>query len=189
MGRRDEVLDAAIEVLGTVGLRGLTHRAVDGAAGVPSGTTSNHFRSRGVLVRGVVERLVEQDLAFWSGFGGAAPEPGNDGAAPEAGYDAVLARIAAYVRWSVTDGRVRSVARLNLFAAAAVEPELRELLQRGRDEVGRMGASIGAAIGLGEIESALVMDVCDALISRQLAMPDDAFDPVPALARLVASLR
>ncbi|BDH58862.1 hypothetical protein [Tsukamurella sp. PLM1] len=159
-----------------------------------------------MLVRGVVERLVEQDFAFWSGFDGAAPEPGfdgaapergNDGAAPEPGFDgavpepgcdAVLARIAAYVRWSVTDGRVRSVARLNLFAAAAVEPELREPLRRGRAEVERMGASIGAAIGLGEVASALVMDVCDALISRQLAMPDDAFDPQPALTSLLSAL-
>lgn len=180
MGRREEALDAAIEVLGTRGLRGLTHRAVDEVAGVPQGTSSNHFRSRSTLVRGVVERMVEQDLAFWEGF---------DGAGPAGSADEVLARAAAYVRWSVTEGRVRSVARLNLFAAAAVESELQEPLRRGREAVERMGEAIGALIGLGPAESALVMDVCDAVITRQLALPDPGFDPAAALSVLLASLR
>ncbi|TWS19214.1 TetR/AcrR family transcriptional regulator [Tsukamurella asaccharolytica] len=183
MGRRQEVLDAAIEVLGTRGLRGLTHRAVDEVAAVPSGTASNHFRSRSALVKGVVERMVEQDLAFWAGFDGVGP------AAPGAQAVDVLPRAAAYVRWSVEDGRVRSVARLNLFAAAAVEPELQEPLRRGRAAVERMGAAIGAAIGLGSAESALFMDVSDALIARQLALPDPEFDPLPALSTLLAALR
>ncbi|NMD57519.1 MULTISPECIES: TetR/AcrR family transcriptional regulator [Tsukamurella] len=182
MGRREEVLDGAIEVLGTRGLRGLTHRAVDEVAAVPQGTASNHFRSRSALVKGVVERMVEQDLAFWAGFDGAAP------ADPGAAAD-VLPRAAAYVRWSVGEGRVRSVARLNLFAAAAVEPELQEPLRRGRAAVERMGEAIGAAIGLGAAESALLMDVTDALITRQLAFPDPAFDPLPALALTVDALR
>ncbi len=178
MGRREEVLDAAIEVLGTRGLRGLTHRAVDEVAGVPQGTSSNHFRSRSTLVRGVVERMVEQDLAFWAGFDGAG------GSANE-----VLPRAAAYVRWSVTEGRVRSVARLNLFAAAAVEPELQEPLRRGREAVERMGEAIGGLIGLDAAESALVMDVCDAVITRQLALPDPGFDPAAALSVLLAAFR
>lgn len=179
MGRREQVLDAAIEVLGTAGLRGLTHRAVDGAAGVPNGTTSNHFRSRSTLVHGIVERMVEQDLAFWAGFDGAG---GAD-------LDGIAAALAGYVRWSVSKGRVRSTARLNLFAAAAVEPELQGALRRGREAVEVAGAAIGASIGLGATESALVMDVSDALISRQLAMPDIDFDPQPQLALLVERLR
>lgn len=183
MGRREEVLDAAIEVLGTRGLRGLTHRAVDEAAAVPQGTSSNHFRSRSALVKGVVERMVEQDLAFWAGFDGADPT------APAGSADEVLPRAAAYVRWSVEEGRVRSIARLNLFAAAAVEPELQEPLRRGRRAVERMAGSIGALIGLDAEESGLLMDVADALISRQLALPDPGFDPLPALTLLLAALR
>lgn len=182
MGRREEVLDAAIEVLGTRGLRGLTHRAVDEVAAVPPGTVSNHFRSRSALVKGVVERMVEQDLAFWAGVDGVGP------VAPGGFVVDVLPRADAYVRWSVEDGRVRSVARLNLFAAAAVEPELQEPLRRGRAAVERMGEEIGAAIGLGAAESALVMEVSDALIARQLALPDPAFDPLPALTLLLEAL-
>ena len=38
--RRRVILDAATEVLDGQGLRGLTHRSVDRAAGLPEGTTS-----------------------------------------------------------------------------------------------------------------------------------------------------
>jgi DNA-binding transcriptional regulator YbjK len=62
--RRPElVADAAVTVLARDGLRGLTHRAVDAEAGLPDGSTSNCFRSRSALLRGVVARLEELDLA------------------------------------------------------------------------------------------------------------------------------
>ncbi|MFF4189127.1 TetR/AcrR family transcriptional regulator [Streptomyces sp. NPDC001691] len=44
--RRTALVDAAIEVLAREGARGLTFRAVDAQAGVPSGTSSNYFASR-----------------------------------------------------------------------------------------------------------------------------------------------
>ena len=57
------ILDGALAVLAEQGMRGLTHRAVDTAAGLPAGSTSYYFRSRAALVAGCVERLVERDLA------------------------------------------------------------------------------------------------------------------------------
>jgi len=47
-------------VLAQEGSRGLTHRAVDAAAEVPTGTTSNYFRSRRALLEGLVERIGER---------------------------------------------------------------------------------------------------------------------------------
>ncbi|WP_370616933.1 TetR/AcrR family transcriptional regulator [Mumia sp. Pv 4-285] len=49
--RRTTLLDAGIEVLARLGARGLTFRAVDEHAGVPTGTTSNYFASRDALLR------------------------------------------------------------------------------------------------------------------------------------------
>ena len=72
------MLDAAITVLGGRGVRGLTHRAVDAAAGAPAGTTSNHFRTRDALLDGVVDRFAERerdalrDLAARAHVAGAA---------------------------------------------------------------------------------------------------------------------
>ena len=55
-------LDAAIELLGTEGLRALTHVRVDRRAGLPKGSTSNYFRTRAALLTGVVDRILEREL-------------------------------------------------------------------------------------------------------------------------------
>ncbi|MCP3819692.1 TetR family transcriptional regulator [Streptomyces sp. A3M-1-3] len=58
--RRTALLDAAIEVLAREGSRGLTLRAVDGEAGVPTGTTSNYFANRAELLAQVMHRTRER---------------------------------------------------------------------------------------------------------------------------------
>lgn len=56
-GRRRELLDAALAVVADGGLRALTHRAVDAAAGVPQGSTSGYFRTRLALLTGLTEHV------------------------------------------------------------------------------------------------------------------------------------
>ena len=46
-------------MLAREGARGLTHRAIDREAGVPTGTASNYFRSRDALVEALVTRVGE----------------------------------------------------------------------------------------------------------------------------------
>lgn len=58
--RRRIIADAGLSVLARDGGRGLTHRAVDVEARVPTGTTSNYFRSRDALIEGLVERIGER---------------------------------------------------------------------------------------------------------------------------------
>ncbi|MEU7804549.1 TetR family transcriptional regulator [Micromonospora arborensis] len=58
--RRTALLDAAIEVLARDGSRGLTFRAVDAAASVPTGTTSNYFTNRDDLLGQVTQRTRER---------------------------------------------------------------------------------------------------------------------------------
>lgn len=58
--RRRALADAGLSVLARQGARGLTHRAVDEEAEVPSGTTSNYFRSRDALIGGLVDRIGER---------------------------------------------------------------------------------------------------------------------------------
>ncbi|MER5997690.1 TetR family transcriptional regulator [Nonomuraea angiospora] len=57
--RRQALTDAAIELLASSGAHGLTHRAVEKAAGLPPGTASNYFRSREALLVAAAERIVE----------------------------------------------------------------------------------------------------------------------------------
>jgi DNA-binding transcriptional regulator YbjK len=65
--RKTEIADAALSVLAADGSRGLTHRAVDEAAGLPSGSTSNYFRTRDALLEAAARRHAELD----------APPPGD----------------------------------------------------------------------------------------------------------------
>ena len=58
-GRRRDLTDAAIDLLAASGVHGLTHRAVEKAAGLPSGTASNYFRSREALLVGTAQRVAE----------------------------------------------------------------------------------------------------------------------------------
>src|ERR1041384_4394783 len=58
--RRTALLDAAIEVLARDGSRGLTFRAVDTAAAVPTGTTSNYFANRDQLIAQIAQRTRER---------------------------------------------------------------------------------------------------------------------------------
>jgi len=57
--RRNQILDVAIDILCDDGVGGLTHRQVDGRAGVPSGTTSNYFRTRKALLEATAARTVD----------------------------------------------------------------------------------------------------------------------------------
>lgn len=61
--RRAAIADAAIHLVATKGLRGLTHRAVDAEAGLPPGSTSYYLRTRDALLTASVDRMVQRDLA------------------------------------------------------------------------------------------------------------------------------
>ncbi|MGB4135923.1 MAG: TetR family transcriptional regulator [Microbacterium sp.] len=58
---RRRALDAAVTLIGTEGIRALTHGRVDAAASLPPGSTSNHFRTRAALVAGVIEWMATQE--------------------------------------------------------------------------------------------------------------------------------
>ncbi|MEU4997515.1 TetR family transcriptional regulator [Streptomyces sp. NPDC021622] len=58
--RRTALLDAAIEVLAREGSRGLTLRALDTEAGVPTGTASNYFTNRADMLGQIMQRTRER---------------------------------------------------------------------------------------------------------------------------------
>ncbi|MEH0108992.1 TetR family transcriptional regulator [Tersicoccus sp. MR15.9] len=64
MTTRERALAAAVRLVGTQGIRALTHARVDAEAGLPRGSTSNHFRTRAALVAGVTDWIAEQERAL-----------------------------------------------------------------------------------------------------------------------------
>ena len=149
MDRRTAILDGALAVLAEQGMRGLTHRAVDAAAGLPPGSTSYYFRSRAALVAGCVQRLVERDLA--------EDVAAVDAAVLSAGPDlpAVLATVLTTVGVRMaTIERQRTLARYELSLAAVRDPALRAELVAGGDTIRRRGAALLARAGVAEPDEA-----------------------------------
>ncbi|MGY1438105.1 TetR/AcrR family transcriptional regulator [Streptomyces reniochalinae] len=118
--RRDRLRDAALQVLAEAGGRGLTHRAVDAAAEVPTGTAKNYFPSRDALLRAVAERCVEQYRATMEHLAAAGPPPSE-----RAGLVALLAGLLENV---AGPGRPRMLAYLELQTEAARRPWLAQVL-------------------------------------------------------------
>ena len=162
--RRAEILDAALGVLAELGMRGLTHRAVDAAAGIPAGSTSYYFRSRAALVSGCVDRLLEQDLAH---------DVPDVVAAPAGSLADVLTAVAVAM---ATTGRHRTLARYELNLAAVRDPALRDALRAGGDVLRRTGAAALGAAGAADPVAAAgeVAAVLDGLVMTALVRgPDD----------------
>jgi DNA-binding transcriptional regulator YbjK len=118
--RRQQIADAAIQILADAGAHGLSHRAVDAQAGVPRGTTSNFFNSRGELVLAAARRLND---AHWQYVRTLRDE--IDSPLDRERLAAILHRLVAAEEVEV---RVRHLARYELFLAGVREPELRPIL-------------------------------------------------------------
>ncbi|WP_282777026.1 TetR family transcriptional regulator [Nocardia sp. CC201C] len=55
--RRTRIVDTAIDLIATQGLRALTHRALDNALTLPAGSTSYYFRTKRALIEAIVDRI------------------------------------------------------------------------------------------------------------------------------------
>ncbi|GDY40373.1 hypothetical protein SANT12839_012550 [Streptomyces antimycoticus] len=105
-------------------MRGLTHRAVDEAAGLPLGSTSNHARTRAALLKTAVRRLAQREAEVLT------PDemPRSAGAARN-GADPVAEladALSLALHRSLTAQRDLLIARYELALEATRRPELRE---------------------------------------------------------------
>jgi AcrR family transcriptional regulator len=132
--RRNLVSDAAIEILGTTGSRGLSHRAVDKRAGLPPGTAANYFSTRDDLLAAAADRVAilqfaEMADATAPGTVPAEGEPQAPGAgAPGPGQLAELLGNALYD--AATVHRVRYLAIFELLIESTRRPALADSLAK-----------------------------------------------------------
>jgi DNA-binding transcriptional regulator YbjK len=147
MSRRAEIADAAISTLARDGMRGLTHRAVDRAAGLPEGSASYYFRTRQALLQATVERLAELDSTDMPPGTGMPPTAGLPAPSGQ-DLDAFAAAAARIVESWLTSGRERQLARYELALEATRRPELRQALVASGATIRAMVASQFAAAGV-----------------------------------------
>jgi DNA-binding transcriptional regulator YbjK len=114
--RSDLVADAALALLAERGMRGLTHRAVDEAAGLPQGSTSNLARTRQALLELAVRRLAEREARVLALH--EMPDP-------RAGTGSLADALALATHRALTRNRELTLARYELALEATRRPELR----------------------------------------------------------------
>ncbi|MEU4094645.1 TetR/AcrR family transcriptional regulator [Streptomyces sp. NPDC026673] len=143
ISRPELIADTALALLAERGMRGLTHRAVDEAAGLPQGSTSNLARTRAALLETAVRRLAVREARVFSAE--TPPPPVAAGAGP----DGLAALLATALHRSVTAARDLTRARLELALEATRRPELRAVYDSAgrafRDQLEGMLRSVGSA--------------------------------------------
>ena len=151
--RRTLIADTVIAVLADRGSRGLTHRAVDEAAGLPAGSTSWYARSRADLLACAVPRLAELDGQLLAGLDGSDPVALLT--------DVVVARASR-------DGRAQTLARYELALEANRRPDLAAALAAGAAQVLSL---VRAAVGDAGPDPAAVLALVDGLLLAQVTGP------------------
>lgn len=159
--RRQLLADAAISTLARSGMRGLTHRAVDQTAEVPTGSCSYYFRTRQDLLRAAVERLAELDAAEIDA------QPALTGPASITHIAEATANLIEH--WT-TAGRERMLARYELALEAPRRPELRAALHHAGGYHRAVAENLLAAAGAPEpaAQAGTFIAFLDGLLLNQL---------------------
>jgi AcrR family transcriptional regulator len=179
--RQDAIADAAIHLVATRGLRGLTHRAVDAEAGLPPGSTSYYLRTRNALLTACVSRMLTRDVA-------GMPPPGADPVELMVAMTVGLAQ----------DRPDDLVARYELSLEASRQPELRAAIDEGGRQLRAMLTQLLAGLGVPDPEAAAwpVAAMLDGLMYDRVAgtgttLSPEAFEAAVrrSVTALIAGLR
>ncbi|UGQ09006.1 TetR/AcrR family transcriptional regulator [Yinghuangia sp. ASG 101] len=145
-GARLELIgESAVHLLAERGMRGLTHRAVDEAAGLPLGSTSYYARTRAALLNVALARMTSMEageFAEAAAAGATGDEPPGLAALLPTDVDGVVDLLTGFVRDAIRDGRDQKIARYELALEATRRADLREAY----DEAGRVFREAAVAL-------------------------------------------
>jgi DNA-binding transcriptional regulator YbjK len=163
--RRREILSAAMAVLARQGNRGLTHRAVDRAAGLPEGSSSAYFRTRDALLGAlgdfVADRLATDVAALGSRL---ATCPGD--------HERAVAEVSGlFSRWLEEPDLLS--ARLELTVAATRDPQLAERFAQWREDLVGMVRDVLADAGNEPGSADALVAALDGVLLASLLQPAD----------------
>ena len=178
--RRTVLLDAALELVGTQGMRGLTHRAVDVAAAVPAGSTSNYFRTREALILGIVERFIVREREMVSGpHDRVDPSP-----------EGVATALGRFVHRAVGPDRAVTLARYAILVETAQHPSLRPGMAPGAAQVDAWALDLITRAGSRDPvrDLGVLANYVTGLVLHELAMPSPALDPADRIRGVIDTL-
>jgi AcrR family transcriptional regulator len=179
--RRDDVLDAAIEVIGQSGMRGLTHRRVDAAAALPPGSTSNLFRTRDALLDAVVDRFADRERRNF--------EEVALRSMPTTPSELALV-MTLFAHEATGRHRTLTLARYAILVEAGIQPALRARLLATGARVNAWFLAWLRAVGSHDPErhAPVLMNHWTGVVLHELAIPDPAFDPSAQFQSLTAAV-
>ncbi|MFF3208516.1 TetR/AcrR family transcriptional regulator [Streptomyces sp. NPDC002962] len=185
--RRDLIADAAISTVADAGLRGLTHRAVDAAAGLPAGSTSYYFRTRSALISACYLRLAALSVADADRW--EADQREGDQGPPD--LDSAASALAGLLHHWLTVARDRQLARFELSLEATRRPELRADLQTAGLAARSRATALLAALGAPRPAPAaeLLVAWTDGLLYDRLAGALATTRPLPDVTELTPTVR
>lgn len=162
--RRREILAAATTVLARQGNRGLTHRAVDREAGLPEGSSSAYYRSRGALLSALGDFVADRLAADVQALGARlASCPGD--------HERAVAEVSRlFSRW--LDQPDLLAARLELTVAATRDPELAQRFALWRDDLVGMVDTVMTDAGKdGGASARTLVAALDGVLLASLLLP------------------
>jgi AcrR family transcriptional regulator len=162
-------------------MRGLTHRAVDQAAGLPAGSTSNLFRSRDALLHGIVEQFAQRERAAFERVAMTeVPLTPED-------LGRTLARFAIE---STRGNRCVTVARYALLVEGAFRPTLQGTLAEAGATVNAWATQWLRVVGSAHPDRdwTVLANYVTGLTLHELAHPSDDFDPTDRITELIRIL-
>jgi AcrR family transcriptional regulator len=179
--RKETLLDAAIQVLGDRGMRGLTHRAVDAEAGVAAGSTANYFPTRESLLEAIADRVSAMERGH---FDEIAAE-----VCPATPADLGRA-IAGFARDITGARRALTLSRYAILVEAGHNTKVRRQLAETGSRVNAWFANWLRLIGSADTDHDVHVlgNYLTGLMLHQLAIPDPGFDPADKITALLESL-
>ena len=184
-GRREQILEAALRVIGRSGRQAVTHRAVAEEAGVPLGSTTYYFDSRDDLLGQALEHVAASEIERYAKRSEELRSVKSGRVLADRLIDDLVAR---------AEDRVAYIAEYELWLEAGQRPELRQAAQNWCDAEQRSVASAMESLGSSDpaTDASLVVAAIDGLGERVLAREDDpgtaAKEFRPELRRLIARL-
>ncbi|MGA6948648.1 MAG: TetR family transcriptional regulator [Solirubrobacterales bacterium] len=184
-GRREQILEATLRVIGREGREAVTHRAVAGEAGVPLGSTTYYFDSRDDLLGQALEHVAAQEVERYASLG-------EQLRTVKSGHELADRLISELV--AAAEDRVAYIAEYELWLEAGRRPDLREAAQSWCDAEQRSVEGALEALGSSDpaADASLVVAALDGLGERLLAREDDpaaaAKEVQPELRRLIDRL-
>jgi DNA-binding transcriptional regulator YbjK len=184
-GRREQILEATLRVIGRSGREAVTHRAVAEEAGVPLGSTTYYFDSRDDLLGQSLEHVARKEADRHVELGHELRKARS----PRQLADMLLDQLVFEI-----EDRDAYIAEYELWLEAGRRPDLREPATAWCDAVQLAVAGPMEKLGSTNpaMDASLVVAAIDGLGERVLAREDDpakaAAEFRPQLRRLIERL-